>query len=157
MDRRAFLTGLPALPLVALPAFAAPPGLGLRIIGSGWDEMKDDPGHRLWSQHMGTLCGQWRVLLDGVNQCWFSAADEVEGWVRRTMTVGNNPSFSATLCMDGDEWFEEIVYGQVEIVPLVTERARESYPFDDVRKGEPYLYSRLKVEGVNCPVGYYGR
>lgn len=158
MDRRSFLAGAalaPALTLPALPAVALPTN-GLRIIGRGWEEMMHDPGHKLWSQHMGLFMGQWRVLLDGVDQFWFSAADEVEGWVRRTMTVGDNPTFGATLCLDGKgEWFEEIVYGKVEIVPLVCEKAISSYPFEDVRKGNPYLYSRLKIEGVNCPVGFY--
>lgn len=159
MDRRAFLTGLPVapvlLPLLSLPTLASAPTTGITINSQrDGDKHLEDPAYKLWVQHRGVFAGQWRVLLNGVSQMFFKAANEVEGWVIRDITVGDVQDVSM-LCLDMDDWAEEKVYGKVEIIPLVTEDAVKSYPFDTVRDRIPILYSRLKIEGVNCPVGYY--
>jgi hypothetical protein len=110
MDRRNFLRGAAALPLVpfAAPAIAAIP-VPSRITRISCEA--GDPGEAAY----GIICGDGKsvkVLLDGVKQKCVTA-DSAEGWVKRPLM---SPSGNIAVNLANSTIVYETAHGRVEII-----------------------------------------
>lgn len=120
MDRRSFLRGAAAVPVV-LPAVAAATmqqPVPSRDYSRRFSQDKNDPGYRNWCIVTGDGMVV-KVYLDGVEQKHCSMADEINGEIERiVMTPSGN------MARSHDEILTEIVRGNVrlDIVPMRSPR-----------------------------------
>jgi hypothetical protein len=110
MNRRSFFRGAVALPTLLAGAATMPAvASNTRITRVSMDR-SDAVGHRNYCMCVGDR-KTVKVYLDGEYQKYATAADSVEGWVKRLVTTpGGN------IAHDRHEVLVETVYGNVAIV-----------------------------------------